>query len=255
MSAGEAGAEAAAAFFDIDGTLLPGPSLESRFIGFLMERGAISSGNGARWVAQLLRALLRDPHGAAAGNKSYLAGVSAELVHDWEKSLAPAFCNSDSLPFFEDGLERIAWHGAQGHRVFLVSGTLAPLARVGACRIAVRVPVDIEACATELEMEAGSAQVWSGRIAGEHMSGGAKARAARRLAARYGLDLASCFAYGDSAADGRMLEAVGHAVAVNATRGLASVAKKRDWKTCVWENSAREILKAATRPLAAKAAR
>ncbi len=209
------------AFFDIDGTLLPGPSLEWRFIGYLLERGEISSANGARWLVQFLRAFWRDPHGAAAGNKSYLAEVSAEWVNSWEKSLAPIFCSSDSLPFFEDALQRIAWHGAQGHRVFLVSGTLAPLARVVARRIAVRVSVDIEACATELEVAPDSAQIWSGRIAGEHMSGGAKACAVRRLAARYGLDLAGCYAYGDSAADEQMLEAVGHAVAVNATRRLA----------------------------------
>jgi HAD superfamily hydrolase (TIGR01490 family) len=249
------GAEAAGAFFDIDGTLLPAPSLEWRFAGYLLERGEISSGNGLRWLARFLRAFWRDPHGATAGNKSYLAGVRADLAEEWGKSLAATFSCWDSLPLFEKGLQRIAWHRAQGHRVFLVSGTLAPLARVVARRLALRVSADIAVCATELEVEASCAQMWSGDIAGVHLSGGAKARAVRKLAARYGFDLANCYAYGDSAADVHMLEAVAHAVAVNPTRRLARAARMRGWQVCGWEKAAGENSPETPRQLTSKATR
>jgi HAD superfamily hydrolase (TIGR01490 family) len=245
-------AETVGAFFDIDGTLLPAPSLEWRFVGYLLERDEISSAHVARWLARFAAAFWHKPHGATLGNKLYLRGISETLVNDWEKSLAPTF---DSLPFFDEALRRIAWHRVQSHRVFLVSGTLAPLARVAARSLSAFVPADIEVCGTELALLPGSGRIWRGQITGEHMSGAAKIRAVRAFAARYDLDLARSYAYGDSAADLQMLDRVGYGFAVNPTRGLARVARKRGWETCVWEKTLGEISDVAARQLATKAAR
>jgi HAD superfamily phosphoserine phosphatase-like hydrolase len=255
MIAAEPGAETMGAFLDVDGTLLPAPSLEWRFIGYLLERGEISSGHAGRWLARFAGAFWHDPHGATLGNKRYLSGISETMVNDWEKSLAPMISRRDSLPFFAEGLQRIAWHRAQGHRVFLVSGTLAPLARVVARKLGALVSAEIEVCATEPEVTPGTPGVWTGRIADEHMSGGAKLRAVRILTARYGLDLARSYAYGDRAGDLQMLEGVGCGVAVNPTPGLARVARKRGWQTCVWRKTLGEIPDVAARRVASKAAR
>src|SRR2546426_4786419 len=46
--------KSAAAFFDLDGTLLPGPSLERRFLRFLFERGEWSPVSLARWFGRFL---------------------------------------------------------------------------------------------------------------------------------------------------------------------------------------------------------
>ena len=255
MSAAEARAETVGAFFDLDGTLLPAPSLEWRFIGYLLTRDEITTAQVGGWLAEFGKKFWHDLRGATVGNKRYLAGVSEGLVHDWEKSLAPAFFGENFLPFFDEALQRIAWHHARRHRVFLVSGTLAPLARVVARSIAAYVPTDIEVSATELEVSADSQQVWSGRIAGEHMSGEAKSRAVRKLATRHGLDLARSYAYGDSSGDLQMLEAVGNAIAVNPTSHLARAARKRGWQTCDWKATLGEISSAAARQVESKAAR
>jgi HAD superfamily hydrolase (TIGR01490 family) len=248
-------AETVGAFFDLDGTLLAAPSLEWRFIGYLLERDEISSGRVGRWLAGFAGSFWRDLHGATEGNKRYLCGISEGLVSDWEKSLAAeSFCGR-SLAFFDEALQRVVWHRAQGHRVFLVSGTLAPLARVAVRSLAGWVSAEVEVCATELEVAAGSARVWSGRIVGEHMSGGAKLRAVTELAAHYGIDLARSYAYGDSAADVPMLSAVGYGVAVNPTRRLARAARKRGWQICLWEKTLSEISNAAAPQLISKAAR
>jgi alcohol-forming fatty acyl-CoA reductase len=247
-------AEMAGAFFDLDGTLLAPTSLEWRFIGYLLEREEISSAQAGRWLARLAGSFWRDPYGATAGNKSYLRGLRETLVDEWEKSLGPDFFCGGALAFFDEGLQRVAWHCAQSHRVFLVSGTLAPLARLAARYLAELVSAEIEVCATELQVAPGRPPMWNGRIAGEHMSGGAKLRAARILAARHGLDLSRSYAYGDSAGDVEMLEAVGHGIAVNPTRRLARVARKRGWKMSVWEKTVGRPIVAARR-LASKAAR
>ena len=61
--------ETAGAFFDVDGTLLPAPPLEWRFIGYLLERDEISSGHVGRWLARFAGGFWRDLHGATEGNK------------------------------------------------------------------------------------------------------------------------------------------------------------------------------------------
>jgi alcohol-forming fatty acyl-CoA reductase len=228
--------EQIAAFFDLDGTLLPSPSLEWRFIAWLPARDAIDGNHLAAWLGYFARNIWHDPYAATFENKHYLAGLRESLAADWEGSLG-----SDSLRFFAFGAERIEWHQAQGHSVFLVSGTLGPLARAAARRL----PGAIEACASELEARAGH---WTGRLAGEHLRGESKAHAIRRLAARHALDLGESYAYGNALADLPMLEAVGHPVAVNPEVGLERIACSegdigyrggvpRDWRVCKWKTA------------------
>jgi phosphoserine phosphatase len=250
----EAGAASVGAFFDLDGTVLPAPSLEWRFVGYLLEHDEISGGHVGRWLARFAGSVWRDLHGATVGNKRYLCGVSEGLADEWEQSLAMEYFCGDALGLFEEALQRIVWHGVQGHRVFVVSGTLAPLARVVARRVSTLVCAEIEVCATELEAAPGVARIWNGCIAGEHMSGGAKLRAVAGIAARYGIDLARSYAYGDSFGDLRMLEGVGNSVAVNPTRRLARVARERGWQTCVWEKTFSEIPHVAARRFASRVA-
>ncbi|MGA3295074.1 MAG: HAD-IB family hydrolase [Candidatus Acidiferrales bacterium] len=200
------------AFFDIDGTLLPPPSLEWRFLAWLIARDELGGRDVTRWLAQLAKTLWHDPRGATLGNKKHLAGLRESLAADWGDSRTP-----DSLPLFERGAERVAWHLGQGHRVFLVSGTLAPLARIIARRISGRVEVR----ATELEL---SDARWTGRLAGEHLRGEAKARAVRALASRYDLELGESYAYGNCLADLPMLECVGRPAAVNPSVGFERIA-------------------------------
>jgi len=129
------------------------------------------------------------------------------------------------------------------------------LAHVVARNLAELVSAQIEVCATDLEVEPSSPRIWNGWIAGEHMSGGAKLRAVRKLAARCGLDLGRSYAYGDSAGDLQMLEGIGCGVAVNPSRSLAGVARSRGWQTYVWKRTRGKIPDLAARRLASTAAR
>lgn len=247
------------AFFDLDGTLLPPPSLEWRFIGYLLERDRISSTHVARWLAHFAKAILRDPYQAIEGNKFYLKGINESLASDWEHSLAPTSSPEDSVPLFEQGLQRIYWHHAQGHHIFLITGTLAPLAQMMARRISVQLQAPIEAGATELESSQWhrhcwlcSSNQWTGRLIGEHMSGQAKARALKSLAAIHSLDLAKSYAYGDSAADVAMLDSVAHPRAVNPSRRLKSIAQQNCWPISHWNELTLSIPNSHTAQFASK---
>lgn len=218
-----------AAFLDLDGTLLAPPSLEWRFIGYLLARGEVRGLNLARWLAHCAATILNDQRVAIKDNKRYLAGLPESLVADWSNSHA-----ARHLLFFPQGLARIAWHHAQKHQVFLVTGTLEPLAR----SIARMLPCPTEVCATELEVRDSQ---WTGLLAGSHMSGETKAHTIRAIAERRNIALVHSFAYGNHIADLPMLEAVGHPVAVNPSSRLTARARKNKWQICEWDQPQRAV--------------
>ncbi len=76
---------------------------------------------------------------------------------------------------------------------------------------------------------------FTGELDGPPLAGAEKARRMREFASRFDVDLAGSHAYGDSVADLPMLEAVGHAHAVNPERALAKVAKQRGWEAFQWD--------------------
>jgi len=218
------------AFFDLDGTLLPPPSLERRFIGYLLRRRVLRFASLIGWFVDVLE---NAPIGApfAEADRSYLAGLSASLAGEWLADLrAP-------LPLFVEGLRAIEWHAARGHRVFIISGTLAPLARA----VARQLPAAVSVCATELKtrespaFQDSGAPLWTGRLGGKWLNGAAKARALHSLAAQYELEPAHSFAYGDSAGDIAMLAAVGNPRAVNPGFSLGRIARARGWRIERWQ--------------------
>jgi HAD superfamily hydrolase (TIGR01490 family) len=239
MSDGTASKGQVAAFFDVDGTLVSGASLELRFFNALRSRRAIPVKNYLLWLGQAARLAPRGIAWAAVANKMYLRGVRLERGG---KSATADFDGRrgsrrrDALPFLPGALARAAWHAAQRHAIVLVSGTLAPLAHEVALaltlRLAVRgVPASIGVCATRLEQRAGRC---TGRILGDAMIGEAKGRAIRRMAAEQNFDLAQCYAYGDSTRDRWMLGAVGWPAAVNPSPDLRRVARLHDWPVLSW---------------------
>lgn len=247
------------AFFDLDGTLLPPPSLEWRFIAYLVERDQIASTHLARWLAHFAKTILRYPHQAIEGNKFYLSGISESLVSDWENSLAQASSPEDSLALFDQGLQRIVWHHTRGHHIFLITGTLAPLAQMIARRISRQLRVPIEVKATELQASRWhshswlcSSNQWTGRLASGHMSSQAKSHALKTAAATHNLDLAKSYAYGDSTADVPMLESVAHPQAVNPSRNLVRIAQQNRWPTSHWTESRSAVTNRHTTPLASR---
>ncbi|MFZ0232080.1 MAG: HAD-IB family phosphatase [Candidatus Acidiferrales bacterium] len=236
-----------AAFFDLDGTLLPPPSLEWRFIGYLLERDEIASAHVARWLGYFAKTILRDPHSAIAANKFYLAGIRTSLIEDWENSLAPPTSLEDPFPLYPAGLQRIHWHRSQGHRIFLITGAPAPLAQIIARRIAAQIQAPIEARATQLEVSQQvwhshswlcSSTQWTGRLASQHMSNQAKSRALIALAVTHDLDLTKSYAYGNTNADVPMLESVGNPRAINPQRRLAQIAHFHRWPILHWKEPA-----------------
>lgn len=78
---------------------------------------------------------------------------------------------------------------------------------------------------------------FTGKLDSVPVAGEEKARRMREFAKQYDVDLAGSHAYGDSVADLPMLEAVGHAHAVNPERALARLAQRRGWDIIKWRTT------------------
>ncbi len=227
----------AAAFFDLDGTLLPSPSLERRLVLSLIQRGELGIAQAARWLARFLRLAARDWCAATSENKAYLAGVSVLAPEAWMAARYPLGIN-----FYPQGLDIVRRHVVLGYRIVFVSGTLAPLGRAVAReaedRLQLRAPIQV--CATELEQ---AGEMLTGATGGAHMSREEKARVVRRLVTKHGWDLRACFAYGNTLADEGMLACVGHPFAVNPDPDLTQQAQREGWPVVHWDvgASARQL--------------
>jgi alcohol-forming fatty acyl-CoA reductase len=222
-----------AAFFDLDGTLVAGPSLEWRFFAELRRRRAIATKNYFLWLREAARLAPQGLGMLQHVNKMYLRGVRADSAEMRIFAGAPAMAPPR---FLAVGVKRVAWHAAQGHTIVLVSGTLAPLARGAAAALAVKLTLrglsgSIEVCATALEELGGR---WTGRISGPAMFGEAKAKMVRRFAHEHGLTLERCYAYANSMNDLQMLQAVGRPIVVNPSQELHRFARQQGWPIFCW---------------------
>jgi len=243
-----------AAFFDLDGTLTRLPSLERRFFRMLRYRREIPVRNYLAWLREAIRLAPRGMSVILQSNKMYLRGVRSFDGRDGSNDdLSPGHKDGHQaggqasapqrrnprLPvptFLAEAIERIAWHASQGHAIVLVSGTPEPLAEGAARALEAGLAghgkfVPIRVCATRLETVDGR---WTGRILGEAIIGEEKARAVKRIAEETKLNLAQCFAYGDSVNDPWLLAAVGRPAAVNPSRRLERIARMRGWLILRW---------------------
>ncbi|MGE3619256.1 MAG: HAD family hydrolase [Acidimicrobiia bacterium] len=211
-----------AAFFDLDKTVIAKASLAA-FSRPLQRAGLLSRPALVRaaW-GQFVFARM----GASADRLERIRESVLRLTAGWEQSEISEIVRETLEEviepiIFDEALERIRWHRARGHKVFIVSASpeeiVAPIARW--------IGVD-EAIATRAEVVEGR---YTGRTE-RYVYGPEKAIAVRDVAARDGLDLGSSWAYSDSFTDVPMLSAVGNAVAVNPDRDLAREAGRLGWE-------------------------
>ena len=214
----------AAAFFDVDNTVMQGASMFHLARG-LYARDFFTVGDLARfaWVQARFRLVGTEDvgtmHRARDTALSFVAGHTvAEITAIGED-------------VFDELMARKVWPGTKalaqmhldaGQQVWLVTATPVEVAGVIARRLGLT-----GALGTVAETEDG---VYTGRLVGEILHGPAKADAIAALALTEGLDLGECSAYSDSAHDIPMLSLVGHPCAVNPDGVLRSHARRSGWR-------------------------
>ncbi|MEV0676593.1 HAD-IB family hydrolase [Actinosynnema sp. NPDC050436] len=214
----------AAAFFDVDNTMMMGASI-FHFARGLAARKYFKNSDLAGFAWQQIKFRVggrEDPQSVQASREqalSFVAGRSvAELVNLGEEIYDELM--ADRIWAGTQALARM--HLDAGQRVWLVTATPVELAQIIARRLGLT-----GALGTVSESEDG---IYTGKLVGDLLHGRAKAHAVRSLAAKEGLDLRRCTAYSDSVNDVPMLSVVGTAVAVNPDSGLRDTARKRGWE-------------------------
>lgn len=83
---------------------------------------------------------------------------------------------------------------------------------------------------------------YTGRLSEPFCYGKGKATAISKIASERGYDLRLCYAYSDSISDLPMMELVGHPVAVNPDRALESLAYQRGWPIIEFSRTAKRVI-------------
>lgn len=213
----------AAAFFDIDNTVVRGASIYA-FARGLVKNDIVSRKEmvGFAWKqAKFVMAGTENMDDIAKIQDSALSIVKGRPVTEMQALADEVFDDYMADRVWPGTLALAQVHLDAGQRVWLVSATPIEVAQVVADRLGLS-----GAIGTRSEIEDG---VYTGRLLGAPVHGKAKAEAVRALAEAEGLDLARCSAYSDSANDIPMLSLVGHPHAINPDRKLRAYAKANDW--------------------------
>jgi HAD superfamily hydrolase (TIGR01490 family) len=213
----------AAAFFDVDNTLMRGASIYHFARGLAARKMFGPRDLGRLFLTQLafrLRGTENADHIDAA-REAALAFVAGHRVDDIVRLGEEIYDDTMATRIWEGTRELTQQHLDAGQRVWLVTATPVELATILARRLGLT-----GALGTVAETADG---MYTGRLVGGLLHGQAKAAAIMALAEREGLDLSRCSAYSDSANDMPMLEMVGHPSVVNPDASLLREARVRNW--------------------------
>lgn len=233
----------AAAFFDLDKTLMAGSSgmVFARVAG---RHGLVSRKQLAAWGRDHFRYRLR---GSTDEQTKEVVEVARKVfadVPEREISRMSAELLAGILPrIYPEMLDEVYLHQDQGRPTFLVSAAGNELVRTLA-----RVLGMDDGIGTRWEVGADGA--YTGRMDGPFVYGEGKVEAMRRFAEDHGIDLAASYAYSDSASDLPMLHAIGNPVAVNPDQPLLEAARQEGWRVMRFEKLGRRLAIAGATALA-----
>ena len=214
-----------AAYFDLDGTLLNASS-EKTLTGVLARRRPWRIPHATiAWTLGATFGLLtgKAPYDALR-NRGHLSLASWKILEQYSEEIATTYLKEKVSP---GAWERLDWHREQGHRLVLVTATVAPMAEAMARVLGMD---EVYGCGPENRagMLSGSERGWSvPRRKG-------KVPIVEQDAEKFGHDLSQCYGYGNTHADSWFMRICGHAIAVNPESSLEQFAKKNDWEIVHW---------------------
>ncbi len=217
----------AAAFFDLDRTLMAGSSAY-HFGRAMYKAGNLSRRKLARDALEQIRFRVRGSTDAGVNAllKRVMAAIAGRRVVDLAR-VTPDVLAGVLPRVYPQMMAVVREHQDAGRPAFIVTAASHEMAEMLAHVLAMD-----GAAGTRSEIVD---NVYTGALGGPFMYGEGKAQGMREFATERGIDLASSWAYSDSASDLPMLQAVGHPVAVNPDAALAEVAKREGWEVLRFE--------------------
>ncbi len=206
------------AFFDFDGTLIPGDSIAA-FVPYARKRGAMPRREYFKALLAAAGYLLGFV--SAADSKNAALRFRMALSQAERETLDRDFVRDCLLPrVYPDAKACMAAHRQAGRELVLVTASTENYMRIAADALGVSVLL-----ATPLDPDG---------AVGENCRGEEKTRRIREWLREAGLeaDFAASYAYGDSRSDLPMLRLCGHPVQVNPKKALRKAAP--DMEKVIW---------------------
>ena len=214
----------AAAFFDVDNTMVQGASI-IHFARGLAARKYFTTGDVAQFAWQQVKFRVsgkENSEDVASGREKALSFITGRPTAELSRLGEEIYDEMIADKIWAGTRALAQMHLDAGQQVWLVTATPLELAQIIAKRLGLT-----GALGTVAESKDG---VFTGRLVGDILHGIGKAHAVRSLAVREGLNLKRCTAYSDSHNDVPMLSLVGTAVAINPDPDLRELAKNRGWE-------------------------
>jgi HAD superfamily hydrolase (TIGR01490 family) len=223
----------AAAFFDLDRTLIEGSS------GVHFARAAYREGMLSRrelagdvWANLKFRLHGSTDEGTEVIKQRILDAIAGQRVVDLAR-LGPHVLVGVLPLLYHQVLAEAYAHQDAGRPVYIVTAASQELAEVLAHVLVLDGGIGMRS-----ETRDG---VYTGRADGPFTYREGKAEAIRELAAREGIELDASYAYSDSESDLPMMRAVGHPVAVNPDSVLEEVARAEGWRIMRFDKLGRRL--------------
>ena len=213
----------AAAFFDIDNTIMRGSSIVALAKG-MADRDYFTTSEVVDFTWKQLKYVLsgrENMDDMAQATENGLLFVKGREPQEIEDMAEQAYDERMVGRLWAGTVELAEAHKALGHEVWLISATPVEVADVIARRLGLT-----GGLGTIAEVADGR---YTGKLDGVPLHGAAKVEVMARLAAERDLDLTRCAAYSDSSNDIPMLSSVGCPVAINPDGALRSHAKAQGW--------------------------
>jgi HAD superfamily hydrolase (TIGR01490 family) len=212
----------AAAFFDVDNTVLRGSS-SFLFGKSAFERKFFSRKDFWRFAWAQFRFIWKGENNnkLASLKDRALSLVEGHRVRDLEELVDEVYDRHIKLKLWPETVRLAKDHIAEGREVWLVTAAPQELGDVISKRLGLT-----GAIGTKVERKNG---ILTGKIVGKPVHGPAKKTVIKKLAKNRHLSLRKSYAYSDSHNDLPMLTAVGHPVVVNPDKILTRYAKAADW--------------------------
>ena len=220
----------AAAFFDLDGTLLSSNVVET----FLWSRlpglaPADQLGEVGRTAARLPAFLRAERHGRETFLRAVYRSYEGARLADIEALVDDALRDHLLSRLAPAAIRRVREHRAAGQPTVLITGAIRPLTRPLA-------PLFDHIEAVDLAVDARG--VCTGELVAPPLVGESRAAWIRAWARRNDVDLAESAGYADSYSDLPLLSVVGHPVAVRPDVSLYRHARRRNWPIVDWASAA-----------------
>ena len=212
----------AAAFFDVDNTILRGSS-SFLFGKSAFERKFFSRKDFWRFAWHQFVFIWKGENNTklSALKDRALSLVEGQRVSDLQELVDEVYEKHIKLKLWPETVRLAKDHIKQGREVWLVTAAPQELGDVIAHELGLT-----GAIGTKVERKNG---ILTGKLVGKPIHGDEKRKALKALAKDRNLSLKRSYAYSDSQNDLPMLTAVGHPVAVNPDKILTRYAKAADW--------------------------